>query len=656
MHAPLAALAPFLVASLLAGPGAPAPAVLDVEGLRAGEAAVELAPAANVGERREAIVRRDASHGRVIDAFTARPVARATVELWSEEIDEHYGGYHRYGVATTGADGRYSVNRRDGDRTAEKLRVVAPGYLTFTEAAGEADGVVHLFPAEARAPRLRVVDLQGRPIDGARVTTTYTCAHDVPAFVHETGADGVVELTGYGLQDAIPELRVLAPGYAGIKYLAGEPILAAASRGETYTQRLRRTPGASGTLIDTDGTPIADTALHVLDGDGFHVVRTNAEGRFAIPARYDDGELLIRLLPDDGRGAAYGDAGGNGVFRRGGDDLPEGVPTGRVRLVLEGAPDGASTEGLEVRTSEGWSDTADEDGWIELPVPSDERGAAVFAQVANPSGTLLGLTADGPVHFLNNGPARESTLGGNNSVTIHLPLLVKVAAGEETEAVLPWSLGERAALLPAGVADSVVVEQGSRSVVHRANDDGTLDAWLWSDEPFTLWFPETDVVRSARAPLTGKALDALVAELTEARERDAADAPAGRTHLRVAEDAEVAVQTLVYGEVAVTRDGDGTLIEGPRGPALVRYEREGHATVWSRALLGVGGASAPRAPAHASLRVEGAAWIDGVAEADDLAALHPGPFHCVAQFLDGRRVGLQLDLQPGEDRVIRLAD
>jgi len=623
----------------------------EVEGLRRGESFALLAPGPGPSA--------DYAHGRVVDAFTGLPLAGATVELWSEEIDVNYGGFHRFGAATTGRDGRFLVREREGANLAEKLRVSAPGYLTFTEARGAIFDTITLFPAEQQAPRLRIVDLQERPIQGARVTSTFTCAHDIPAFEYTSDVNGIVVLRGYGLQDAIPELRVLAPGFAGIKYLDGEPILIAAARDEEHTLRLRRTPGAELKLFDEVGEPLMNTVVMVHDGDGHHVVRTNDQGACAIPARYGADDLVVqRLTPDPGPGA-YGH-GQN--LRLAGWDWPADMPTARVRLVLEDAPEGVTTEGLEVTIwREGWTDSADEGGWVELPMPQGEDDQArVTAAITQSTGTRRGVASDStPILLKNVGPERPATLGSANPVMIRLPLLIVFERGVDREVSVPWQRAVRATTVPAGLATSVVVEQGERSHEISLDEKEDTPIWITEDGPFTLWFPEYDLIVAGDRVFDAAETAALADQLTSARERANTPRVRAETRLRVPAETEVSAVSPSGSEVVLQADDREVVIEGPQGPVLLTFQRAGHVTRWARSLLGVSAdASTPELPALASLRfTSDQGWqIEGVSSRKDLKALHPGPFDCVVRLTDGRRLGFALQLSPGEERVLRIVD
>ncbi|MFT5155287.1 MAG: hypothetical protein ACI841_005298, partial [Planctomycetota bacterium] len=256
-----------------------------VDGLREGESATNLVPRA---------VAHDLHYGRVIDAMTGQPLEGATIEAWTEEIDEVYGGFHRIASARTGQDGRYQLRRAEGGRRSEKVRVSAPGYATLSAVGG--DQFLRLFPVDERIPRMRFLDVDGRPIEGVRVTSTYSCAHDVPAFEYRSDVRGELVLSAYALQDNLPELRVLAPGYRAIKYISGRKAIAAAYDGQPMIVHLGRIPGASVRLLDEEGQPLALQPIHTMDGDGYHVDCTDEQGRLPIPTRYESGELTFKIL------------------------------------------------------------------------------------------------------------------------------------------------------------------------------------------------------------------------------------------------------------------------------------------------------------------------------------------------------------------------
>lgn len=600
--------------------------VVRVDGLQEGESYTLLAPGPGPSD--------DYAHGRVVDAFTGAPLPGATIELWSEEIDEQYGGFHRFGSATSGRDGRFRVRCREGAQRAEKLRASAPGYLVYTETAAQAREVITLFPAEPTAPRIRFTDLQGRPIEGARVTSTYTCAHDLPAFEYVSDVDGVVVLEGYGLQDSIPELRVLAPGFAGIKYLDEYEVLSARSSIPSSKQwdsapaaeaicriRLRRLPGAELRMLDESGDPLADATLMVQDGDGHHVVRTDSDGHAAIPARYGSGELTItRLRPVPGPGA-YGIASASErtTFRFGGDDWPDDLPVGRVRFLWSGEGDAEPITGLQVTHTDGWFDWTDDEGWIELPA-----GAAyVVVDDASPNAPL-----------------------GTPPVIV----IADQTALVELQRQKQRPLGT----LPAGLASRVVVEQGARSVEYSLDEATPFEIFVTGTEPCTLWFPEFEVSHEfdPTSELTAELIQPLRLE------------PQSETSLTVwtlasPQGASLGISGQDVSLVEMRADESVMTIQGPTGtPLLLHYSRDGYADRWTRTLLSAA-TDAPIVPELlqlASLQIEAtdALTVEGVDDLADLTTLHPGPFDCVVRTADGTRIGLQLELAPGEQRVLRL--
>lgn len=582
-----------------------------VEGLRADESFTVLAPGPGPTE--------DFAHGRVIDAFTGAPLPGATIELWSEEIDEHYGGFHRFGVATSGRDGRFMVRRRDGARTAEKLRASAPGYLVYTETAAQAHGVIMLFPAEEHAPRLRLVDLQGRPIQGARVTSTFTCAHDIPAFEYVSDIDGVVVLEGYGLQDSIPELRVLAPGFRAIKYLSGEPILIAASRGEAYTERLRRTPGFEGEVIDTTGSPLANSLFMVNDGDGYHVTRTDDAGVLRIPARYDAYDLELSPLEptSDATGYAEWKGGPYSRLRFNAHSWPAEVETGFVKPTQDGSPMDRWTS-LTAVHMDGWEPRAG-DGFFELPV--------------------------GEFAYFVDGPDGSWDVLGPRVWTI-----ATVRAGETTEIDFPAPRSAETIELPEDLWSEVVLEIGERSVA--------LGSDMPRTEPgvrYTLYFSGCDLCVERDQPMRPEDVDELRALLEAACAADEPIAPA---------TIQVSIRSGV--ECFVTSpcldgfpgpDEHGSMTAPAGTPILLTWTAPGHAAVYGRTRLEHGmSLSTPMLPKLAALRVESsqAVVIEGFEDSEDLDGLHPGPFECVARLASGERIGLRLDLEPGAARVLRI--
>ncbi len=263
---------------------------LQAVGLEAGESFQQLAKMPTMLEHPVAL------QGRVLDAFTGRPLAGAKIETWSEEIDAVFGGYHRFGEARSGRDGRFTIRHSAGSTQAEKARISAPGYLTWSGVSGDLYSIVRIFPRAMQSPRLRILNLSGRPIAGARITSTYTCGHDVPAFDLHTGADGIATLGEYGLQDEVQQLRIRARGYQAIKHLDGEWLYARADAGRVHDIFLARQGPARFRVVDAGGDAISDLAIHINESEGYHVVRSNKLGLVSIASRYGSGKLGLQIL------------------------------------------------------------------------------------------------------------------------------------------------------------------------------------------------------------------------------------------------------------------------------------------------------------------------------------------------------------------------
>lgn len=230
-----------------------------------------------------------ASYGRVVDAFTRRPIEGATVESWTEELNTRAAGHELISSVTTRSDGCFLLTR------AGKGRASAAGYATSTDIAIYEGSVVELFPLDTSAPppRIRFVDTTGQPIPNVRVTSTLTCAHDVPALDLYSDHDGRVTLPNFGFQNWVPELRFRADGFRGIKYFDGDRLLVnSREHGEQIVVLPRRLHPIDLQILDDNGEACADLPMHFVDGDGYHVVRSDAQGLVRIESRYDGSGII----------------------------------------------------------------------------------------------------------------------------------------------------------------------------------------------------------------------------------------------------------------------------------------------------------------------------------------------------------------------------
>lgn len=260
-----------------------------IEGLNADESFVELAPAREPLEERDSFRNYGQVsyiYGRVVDAFTRQPIEGAVIETWTEELNPHAGGFQRIGESISASDGRFRV------RNDEKARIHADGYLTLSVSAGELwDTSTLLFPADDHVPELRVIDTTGKPIFNAVITSSYSCSHDLPAFEARTDSHGTVRLPGFGIQDKIQDLRIRASGYAGTEYLWGEPALL--GLGPLTVVMPRQDRRLEMQLLRRDGSPAAFEALHIIDGECYHVGLTSDYGHLRLPYRFLSEYLTI---------------------------------------------------------------------------------------------------------------------------------------------------------------------------------------------------------------------------------------------------------------------------------------------------------------------------------------------------------------------------
>jgi hypothetical protein len=336
---------------------------ISADGLREGERFTTLAPALRPTNARAP--EHESRYGLVLDAQTGKPVPGARVETWTSAINAPFGGFHRIGMTTTGADGRYLVRIQSGQVKAEKLRISASGYLTLSATAGDIFDTLDLFPAEAQPPRIRVVDLEGRPIAGAHITSTYSSNYDASALDVRTGADGTAVLHGYGLQKDIPDLRIRAEGFAPIKYVDGEACFDRREQDALYTVRMRRSTPYAVALLNRAGQPLVHAPAFLREGDFFHVQRTDEQGLVRVGWRHGWRDINVHTLSADEPqwfGMIVPVPRRIPKLRPHAEEWPKTTPVGRLILELEGnsPPDEldvyAHSETGWMRDYDEWSD------------------------------------------------------------------------------------------------------------------------------------------------------------------------------------------------------------------------------------------------------------------------------------------------------------
>lgn len=157
---------------------------------------------------------------RVIDGTTGKPLAGATIELWTE--DQGAEGELVHGAVTANDGFALLLPRYE---QAEKIRVTCPGYASTAGASSHLnDGPIELLPAQPM--RGRIVDLEGRPVAGALVRTRQGCPHAVSAAQARTDEAGHFVLADCPPQGdrSPPDIEVLAPGHAALPQTAAGPL------------------------------------------------------------------------------------------------------------------------------------------------------------------------------------------------------------------------------------------------------------------------------------------------------------------------------------------------------------------------------------------------------------------------------------------------
>jgi hypothetical protein len=220
--------------------------------------------------------------GRLLDALTGAPVAGATCELWNEDFEE----VARFAESTTTrADGSYELRPRTRDEV--KVRLSAPGYRSTVTSL---DGGVELLYPNDEPLVVRVLDLDGRPIAGARIRSHQTCRHAPPAVEGVSGPDGRVVLDGAPIRTST-DYEVRASGYGALVPLYFEDL------GEEQVVYLPRRAPVRLRLLDESGQPLAHRRFRQ-QGPGPTAFVTDAEGRAVLDSLYESREIGLEDSTD----------------------------------------------------------------------------------------------------------------------------------------------------------------------------------------------------------------------------------------------------------------------------------------------------------------------------------------------------------------------
>jgi hypothetical protein len=620
-----------------------APQGLVVDGLRPGER-LEVIPGIDLPENE----RERFDEGRVVDATSGLPVAGAQLEAWTEEITEASAGFRRVGETVTGPDGLFTLRVQQGALRGDKIRVRAAGYLTLSTTPG--DGLLRLMPAPTEPARLRIVDLHDRPIAGARITSTYSCSHDLPAFDVRTDAFGLARLPEWGLQDQTSQLRVRADGYDAIEYLYDDEALVDLQDLDAGTfpiVRLGRQRPIRARVLDREGLPLVATPLEVIDEECYHVVVTGEDGGFEVLARYGNREVVVHALRGGRRefvAAARLPASERVVLRLDSQSPPDDLP--QVDVTLRAAEWESEHREMEPALFhvDGWTEHLrwhHEEGIATGSLPPGDALLHIGGAFSGWEEQLveLELVEDRPVE-LRVGPRRE-------------PQLTVLTPPEEAEST--WRL---------------IVEAGEDSF----EDDGVEDSGettlrVPAGRPLTILVESDRTRRLTLPPLEGDATadlrpDACLLPRSVAQRRDVL----ARTTLRVravGADGE----DLAGGELGVAGVGDPSVslvdgaweVEAASGtPVLLQHRGEGVADLDEVVHAPLPGEPMPEVvlspTALATVAIESELGFDVLGplaeELDWTGLVHPGPLTLTLRLEDGRRIALALELAPGEQRTL----
>ncbi|HTF91025.1 MAG TPA: hypothetical protein VK843_21600 [Planctomycetota bacterium] len=247
----------------------------DVVGLREGESA-------NPGAKDSALLLGNCAIGRLIDGTSGLPVAGAALELWTEGDASAPQVEAR---DTSRSDGSFRLEGGRGD----KVLIRAAGYRSNLIPVSDC-GEILLLPA-AKHLGLRVTDLDGKPIAGARAESRQTCAHAPPAFVSVSSESGAFDFLMFPPLDDNPEIVVTAHGYGAV--FLGDPDLLLAPNG--LELRLPRRRPIRFQVVDEQGKPIADRGVSLGGEPRWNLTRTDSSGRAVFESPFLGRDELLEI-------------------------------------------------------------------------------------------------------------------------------------------------------------------------------------------------------------------------------------------------------------------------------------------------------------------------------------------------------------------------
>ncbi len=599
-----------------------------VEGLEPGETAAWLPPAPAGSDRWES--------GRLLDARSLAPVAGAALDATTE-------GYRTplvlLGSARSGADGRFLLRTAHGGMFSEKTRVHAHGYRATTWPSSQLtyeDGDHRLYPTGAPL-RLRVLDLDGRPVEGAEFDQHQSCSHDPSATLARSDEQGWIQVDDLTAFEEIGEFRLLAPGHAALVWLDAEDFVAADGH-EPPALRVPRVQPVLVRALDRNGRPLARRRLSATGSPEYLEAWTDAEGLARFDTRFTHfgapRELALYLADSA-------------------TDRDEWLGGARF-------PTWAAAEPFPLRV----------DG--DEP-PPEEAAEAVVVLRATPAAPAVpvvlvhdeGWRAERPgEHPMPAGRVRL-TVGAPFSGFVERTVEAELAPGGRAEFELAAEREPRLRVqLPAGHGGWLFVQAGPFGLSVQDAAPGELELAVPPDQPLTvLSWCCGETRRATHAPLAvgeDAALDLTTEECVEARslrhDWEAGRTPAATVVVEVVDPAgsPVADPSLDLAPFARADEDRPGRFELPAGLDFqLGADAAGFLDGWLQGRAAEGGSETRvRMVLRRAARVE-VVTARGVEEWGPYA---PGPRRIETELEDGRRLRLRLHLDEGETRRIRVVE
>ena len=611
---------------------------IEVDGLRPGES-FELLPVQKSHEDFWA-------RGRLLNALDYTPIPGARLEAW---LESYPSAGTLLGSATTGADGRFRLKIKVGGREAHKVTVRAPGYRssTWSDSAVRAWDEDFLLLPLGEPERYRVLDLDLRPVSGARLEIHQSCSHDPPAFEAWSDDDGRIEvpdIPGWHDHESPGDLKLLAPGFGSLASISRRDTLAVPGVQDEVRLYVPRRRPVMIRALDRDGRPLQKQRLVLIGSPEWTDVWTDEDGVAMLPTTFDD-RWLSWFHADSVSEERY--FAGCRVplaftdrpmpLRQDGEEVAEaiegGLAAGRLEVGLEGVPEQELARfPLQVIHEDGW--LAEGPGPHRLPAGAVTvvAGAAFsgWEEQSLQAEVVAGQTAE--VAFRPRREARVRILVRSWG-TLH------VQAGD----------------------DSISLE-GSRE-----DQEQWKEVHVPTGQPITALYDDGGALRATLPPLAPGEQTEL--DLTAPGHRSA------RSVCDAWQDEEVPTATLVFAVAdefgqpvpearldlepfARPLGGDGdhdpparsyTVAASVRGEVLATAE--GYLPRWAAGVSPPAGVSAPvRLP----LQPDASVQIEHGEEVETYDGFAAGPRELIHWFPDGSRLLLRLELAAGERRTIQV--